>query len=890
MDQIEPRLLLKVTPPRVTRRLLDRSGLALSSPLLRDRIIIRLEAPAGFGKTALLSQWRRAWLASGAAVAWLGVDADDDGARFAQGLALAMERATGRAAFGRLRQAQTNGAAHFSWLTEWLSEVADAGTESVLILDEVEDLPGETQIGSLDYLLRNLPPNLRVVMASRRRLRLRLPDLAARGVVAQLGTDSLRFTLADTVAILQAQFEDRIGLDAAARIHDLTQGWPLGLQLLISALEQGQDVRQLTDPVARRRGGFERGFFDSLVAHMPVERRDFLIRTSVLRRLHPALCIAVTGRADSRQLLVELSESTPLLSVLEGDWYAVHPMARDFLRDGFEQLPAQERGAVHAAACIWLEQNGGVEEAAGHALHAGLKVQAWELAEKSLFGMLVRGEVCRVQAWFDHAPLPKKEQRPRLLLAAGWSYALGARYDDAVALGRRVLSDERAAPEEKMRATLLLAAAAIYADKVDEAARRIEAWYAQGGVEALNQAGDPTGDRASSGVNQLAWLALVSGDPAQARRLLQQALAVGRFSLAGGFKATIEGLVYLWEGNAATAAQELQRALQLAEAHTSRRDPVTVTLAGVLAYALWECGEAQQAEVVLANRLDAIETLATPSGLVFGYIAAARIARSQGQEARAYELLAAVGAVARQRHMHRVLMLALAEAIRMHALAGHGETCAGLLIRMEQAFKAAALPAHSLSREPLQLCRTLAKAYALSTRGDWTQVLALLEEAGALAQKLRRGGDSVEIQLLRARALQASGREYADVLREAVQLADTFGLKAMIGEAPIWNLRRLAVPEADSAPPAPAPPVTQPAAEPPRLVAVAPTPLLTPKERDILGLLVRHMSNKQIAAALDVGDATIKWHLKNVFSKLHAVSRDHAVQRARMLGILEMQH
>ena len=62
--------------------------------------------------------------------------------------------------------------------------------------------------------------------------------------------------------------------------------------------------------------------------------------------------------------------------------------------------------------------------------------------------------------------------------------------------------------------------------------------------------------------------------------------------------------------------------------------------------------------------------------------------------------------------------------------------------------------------------------------------------------------------------------------------------------------------------------------------------LLTPKEAEVLRLLDNGLSNKLIARTMDVSDETVKWHLKNLFSKLNAGTRKHAVDRARLLGLL----
>lgn len=51
-------------------------------------------------------------------------------------------------------------------------------------------------------------------------------------------------------------------------------------------------------------------------------------------------------------------------------------------------------------------------------------------------------------------------------------------------------------------------------------------------------------------------------------------------------------------------------------------------------------------------------------------------------------------------------------------------------------------------------------------------------------------------------------------------------------------------------------------------------------------LLARGYTNKQVAQALGLREATIKWHLKSLFDKLGVNSRQHAVARARTMGHL----
>jgi LuxR family maltose regulon positive regulatory protein len=149
----------------VPRDLLVRQRLSSDDAELRDRSAIVVQAPAGFGKTALLSQWRREHLARGTVVAWLSAQEQDDPQRFVQSLALAVRVGSGRPTFGHTLLEGT-AAPGLEGITAWLAEVAQSALDIVLIIDEADRLPDASR-EALTYLIHNAPSNLRVVVAAR---------------------------------------------------------------------------------------------------------------------------------------------------------------------------------------------------------------------------------------------------------------------------------------------------------------------------------------------------------------------------------------------------------------------------------------------------------------------------------------------------------------------------------------------------------------------------------------------------------------------------------------------------------------------------------------------------------------------------------------------------
>ena len=192
------------------------------------------------------------------------------------------------------------------------------------------------------------------------------------------------------------------------------------------------------------------------------------------------------------------------------------------------------------------------------------------------------------------------------------------------------------------------------------------------------------------------------------------------------------------------------------------------------------------------------------------------------------------------------------------------------------------------------MLRELAFGHAAIAAQDWRRALEPLARADVLAQDLKQGRLHIELLGLRAFVLDRCGEKSLGLLSEAADLAQARGLERVFDDAhPMlgdWARQALRVPlGADLAGPLAAPMrAPQPAHEAASVLAM-PSMVLTPKEREVLELLARNLSNKEIGLAMQVGEATIKWHMKNLFAKLDAGSRKQVAQRARILGLLDAE-
>jgi LuxR family maltose regulon positive regulatory protein len=278
-------LVLKTIAPRAPLNLLARPRLSADAADYRDRQVTLVQAPAGYGKTSLLAQWRREHLARGIAVAWLLADERDDGERLLRALVQAVRAGCARPAFGSLLlDSAIASVGELDGATGWLAEIALLSVDVVLIVDEAERLPA-AGAEMLAYVLHNAPQNLRIVVAARRGLEAPLADLLTYGQGTLVGPDALRFQLDETIALIGNRFGARVDADACARLFEVTDGWPLGLQLALAAMAHAADPRKAIETIASGPGSLREHLVGALIANLPPEDDAFLTRISAVDML-----------------------------------------------------------------------------------------------------------------------------------------------------------------------------------------------------------------------------------------------------------------------------------------------------------------------------------------------------------------------------------------------------------------------------------------------------------------------------------------------------------------------------------------------------------------------------------------------------------------------------
>lgn len=875
-------ITLKITPPRLSRVAVERERLLRFWDDVHERTVIQLVAPAGFGKTTVMLQWRRRWLAHGAIVAWVGCDGEDDPARFVTALARSLSNASGRIGPGTSRSG-------LEALTDLLSEIAQRGAQTVIVIDDAERLPTVTIRTCVQYLLLNAPANLSVVMGACVALPLRIAELAAKGQFATLSTDDLRLRFEESLSILEKSLGAKLTLDERALLHEATEGWPIGLQLAIAMVEHDPDPGSAVRSFSARRGHLQEYFVESLLSRLPEPTVALLTRVAILDDLNAELCELVSGQPDGAAQLQQIIGETPIVIVGEDtDWIRLHPLARDFLLGRFEQLPRHEQSELHARVSHWYATHERFHEAARHALAAGDELLAQTYASRSLWTLGTQGRIAEAREWLERIPAAMLARDPELRLGAAFVLAATDRNAEALTIARQIIDDPATAPPSRVEASRVAASAAVYADQLGRLAELLERWLPL-------QPGSDEPLYTVSCLNTRALAALHAGATRALRELTDQAIPhgeAGSLRLAAGLSRMLRATSHLWDGNPEQAVATLRHAVAQSEQESGRRSMIASLQASVMAAAMLRVGRPGEALSLLANRLDVIEQWGIPDNILLAYQTLARTALGEGDERRALQVLEGLDALAERRQLPRLRIHSLADRIRIWAPHNARETIHSLTKALDQAVT-------EMQRDELrpllpecQLAAAIAKADAALARHAVDEAEHLLDAGDALAKSLRRDGDVRSIMVLRSVVAWKRGDESArPLLKEAIHLATVAGDAWLLVHAHPLALDMARDWEAGIVEPERSRAAKREVAASPRLAMERPllvrSGVLTSKESEVLGLLARGLSNKAIARILDVSGETVKWHLKNLFQKLSATTRKHAVDRARLLGLLQ---
>jgi LuxR family transcriptional regulator, maltose regulon positive regulatory protein len=412
----------KLAAPAPRAGLIPRADLlSLLQASLQFKLCL-VEAPAGSGKTTLLAQWQA--VAGRGRVAWVSLDeGDNDPTRFWVYVVEAVrtvEPGVGAAALEALRRPSAD--LYRAVLPGLLNELSRIGSPLVLVLDDHHLVINPACHQTLGFFLDHLPTTVHLVLATRVEPPLSVARMRARGELAELRVADLQFTGEEASALLNGSMGLQLATEDVKRLAERTEGWAAALYLA------GLSLRGRDDPSAfiAAFSGDNRHVADYLSAEVlerqPRKVREFLLRTSVLKRLCGPLCDAVLEADGSAGLLVELERSNLFLVPLDDrrEWYRYHHLFAQLLR---LELASREPGllaTLHRRAAGWHRQAGNLDEAIGHATAAGDFTEAAALITRHWLTYWRRGQRATVARWLDGLPEEAILADPPVAYVAAW--------------------------------------------------------------------------------------------------------------------------------------------------------------------------------------------------------------------------------------------------------------------------------------------------------------------------------------------------------------------------------------------------------------------------------------------------------------------------------------
>jgi LuxR family maltose regulon positive regulatory protein len=900
-----PLLATKLHIPPLRPSLVARPHLILrlDEGLRMGHKLTLVSAPAGFGKTTLLSEWVRGLgtrHATPLQVAYLSA---------ALG---AMAGDTGQDLYGDSSQLPSLKEA----LAGWINRLDQVSANLVLVLDDYHLISAQPIHDAITFLLDHLPDNMHLAVATRADPPLPVARLRARALLTELRLDDLRFSSEESAEFLNRAMGLRLTAGDVAALEARTEGWIAGLQMAAIALQATRSTEGDAASFVREFTGDNRFILDYLIEevlqHQPRHVQAFLLQTSVLDRLCAPLCDAVVAEVGTRGLVVGADAEFATFDLAPGgileyldranifvvplddsrEWYRYHRLFADLLRSRLQRAHPDLVPLLHRRASEWYEQNGLVAEAIDHALAAEDVDRAAGLIDENAEPTLMRGEAATFVRWVERLPDELVRARPALRFFRVWMHMLHGRplkviesYLEEAEEGGGLVSGRLAALRGLMaalRGQVSIAAqmcrrALEQLPEEEQFARSFATWILR--TSELVSGGGVIDDQALNDVLRLSQ---------RAGNVMVAVMVVCN-----------QAELLMRQGQLRQAAATYRKALDLATDAGGRRLPIAGQALIGLGDLAREWGDLEDAARYLAEGIRLTERW-TEVGPFDAYIALARVRWVQGDVAGAWQAIDKAKELAVKFDLTELddLSVALVEA-RMYVAQGDVEP-AQHWAEERDLFKYIGSPLREEVGDSydarLRKYELVVLARLLIATGRPHDGLAVLESLVPIAEWRRRPAMLIEIHILQALAHQARGEVEQAVmaLGRALALAEPEGYVGTFADEgePLIGLLREAAARGIGADYASKVLEAMGVEARERQVVgrvEAPSALaepLTGRETEILRLLNTHLSSAEIADRLYISANTARFHIKNVYGKLGVHRRSDAVRRARELGLL----
>jgi LuxR family maltose regulon positive regulatory protein len=886
---MEPITLIrtKLHHPWVASDLVERPRLVGKLNQRLERKLTLVAAPAGYGKTTLVAEWLETCERPNI---WLSLDeSDSDQAVFLHYLINAVQTVfpeIGEKTLALLRAPEPPPLPILS--STVINDLDRIEQPFILALDDYHLVRDMAVHNLMDELLRYAPQTLHLVLISRLNPPLNLRPIRARGQMVEIRAEELRFTTDETMVFVQKVWGAYLDETVAARLQEKTEGWATGLRLCFLSLQGPEELNDLADRLPGR-GLATDYLFHEVFASQPKSIQEQLLRTSILERFSVALCEYLgdaeteSERLSGRAFINGLEQADVFVVALDDErqWFRYHHLFQALLRRQLAQkYDAEGIARLHGRASEWFAQNGLIEEAIHHALTAGDATLAVELIEQNKDAILNADRWSVLERWLSYLPEQIIQQRPGLLLAQMWiahfhydisvispllqqlGALLGKGAVDPATAGERAFFNglplfwhgeteqsieyfERALaslpPGKKFArgATDIFLATAY--QMIGEAERSV--------AKHRTLLGEEQSENARKGrlLGSLIFVYLLSGQSTEAYRFTNHLKRMAKRMdgpFFDGWADYLLGHIY-WGWNEHETA--IPHFMQVVENRffLDRHTPIDSYIGLALSYQA--SGQMDLARETMEQLLVYAQTSRNPMSTLLARSAQARLAILQGDLEKALHLLRTIDFSMEHRTMLFWIETPGITHGRVLIARGTDATLQKGVIVLQEHLQFAQ-NAHN-SRKQIEILPLLAVAY--QRQGHHQQAIDALKQAVRLAEP----GDWLY--------------PFLETGSEMPELLDGLRLGSAVQD--FINQIRAGFP-------------ASPLGSSSHGRAQLPEPL-TDRELEVLALLARRYSNKEIARQLFISPTTVKRHASNIYQKLQVGGRRQAVEKAIALGV-----
>ena len=879
-------LASKLSVPQLRARLVARPHVVELLEQGTRRALTLISAPAGSGKTTILSSWLRE---AGVTAAWLSLDGhDNDLHRFWMYVLAALEMLrpdTLKQAQDLLKAARQSPPIE-EIVTALINDLVGLEDDLVLVLDDYHEIISPAIHTSLAFLLDHLPARLHLFLVTRSDPPFSLARLQISSQLEEIRTADLRFSREEAELFLTTVMGVHLTRDEIAVLETRTEGWVAGLQLAGLALQRHRDRASFLATFGGSHHVLVNYLAEEVLQKQPEQIQQFLLHTSLLECLRVSLCQEVTGEEDSRALLAHLEQANLFIVALDEEhaMYRYHQLFADFLRTRLQQNQPDLVSTLHHRAADWFQRHGFYEEAMNHLFLAQDLAQAVQLIERSSQELMKRGDFAMLHRWISSLPGSLLRRHPHLVVIHASVLAFLGHLQEASARVQEIaalLNDqqtlaEQALERETLEGEVLVVQAFLATQQMNfpeaiELARRALAYLPI----------DNTFMR--SVISLCLGIAFRFKEGPAAREALEKAIREAEsphISLL-----SLEHLGY-----------QLQEQGQLHRALEIYQQALLVRPRGHMIASMWmaflgiaevqrEWNEREDAERAALQALKLGQEGGTPGVLLEINVVLALIKHAQGKTEESLALL-------RQEEMrgHQIQFAPTIHVMRayqalLEVWCGNTQAAMPWMQEFEQQTASSPLTTRN-EREYRILARVqLATGKLAEAEAVLAQLLALAEEEG-------RTRAVIKILALQALIFQAQGATESamNTIGQALTLAEPEGYVLTFTEEGaemthllnrVQTARRAGAISLRISPKYLAQLLTATSTSEPSSTAI-----LSEREQEILRLISSGLSNQEIADRLVIAITTVKWHIRQIFNKLNVNSRTQVLARAQELSLL----